>query len=59
MGHLILWVTHNGVIHLNKNKINKKYDTTNFLKIILLIYRFSELLLKYLGKVVAYVRTLN
>ena len=33
MEYLGLWVTYDGVQPINKNRINEKYDATNFLKV--------------------------
>ena len=50
-----LWVKHSGVKPIDKNTSNKKYYATNLSKRSTTVYRFSELLLQYVGNNIAYV----
>ena len=59
MEYLGFWVTCEGVKPIDKIRINKKYDATNFLKGSASVYRFSKLLSRYVGKTLTYVSTFN
>ena len=59
MEYLAFQVTHYDVKHKTKNRGNKKYDATNFLKESSQIYRFSKLLLQYKGNMITYVSDFN
>ena len=57
--YLGFWVIRNGVKPIDKNRSNKEYDDTYFLKRSTSVYRFSKLLSIYVGKIITYVSTFN
>ena len=59
MEHLGLWVTRDAVKPIDKKMQAKKYEATKLSKRSTSVYRYSELLLRYVGKTLTYVRAFN
>ena len=55
MEYLGFWVTHDGVKPVYKNTSNRKYESTNFLKIGSTVYRCGRFLMQYVGKMFTYI----